>query len=150
MGLSCDHCILTMTASFSTACHTVSTLSCGSEKTCSARESSHTFPLHFPTVCGRKAEHWTYLTHLSAICGMDGCTRRATMYSKLHSFALFLSGSTIIRICLALRVSFFFLRIIRNYLALKLLAIRSSTVQCYGFYNIKSCVPERLRRRYIM
>jgi len=137
MRRPCDHCILTMPAGFLTACHTVSTLSCGSEKTCSARESSHTFPLHFPTVCGRKAEHGTYLTYLSAICGMDGSIRRATMYSKLHSFALFFIRINNYSDLLGPSDNFLS-RILQNQLALKLPATRSSTVQCYGFYNFNS------------
>ena len=32
----------------------------------------------------------------------------------------------------------------------KLPVIGSSTVQCYGFWNFKSCVVERFRRRYIL
>ena len=91
--MPCDRCVLTMTAGFLTACHAMQT-PCGSDKTCSLRKSSQTFPLHFPTVCGRIADYWTYLTHMSTIRGMDGSTRRATMYS----------GTPLIR-------TFFFIRI---------------------------------------
>jgi len=50
---------------------------------------------------------------------------------ELHLPGLHLSGSPIIRIGFALRVHF--PRIIQNYFVLKLPAIGSSTVQCYGF-----------------
>jgi len=33
---------------------------------------------------------------------------------------------------------------------MKLLVIGSSTVQCYHFYNFKTGVVERFRRRYIL
>ena len=38
----------------------------------------------------------------------------------------------------------------RNYIALELPVIGSSTVHCYGFQNFKSGVAERFRRRYIL
>jgi len=56
-----------------------------------------------------------------------------------------LSGLPIMRIGLVLRVNLS--RILQNKLALKLPAIGSSTVKCYGLYNCKSGVVERFRRR---
>ena len=41
-------------------------------------------------------------------------------------------------------------RVLQNYLALKLPVTRSSTVQRYGFWNFKSGVVERFRRRYML
>ena len=49
---------------------------------------------------------------------------------------------------LALRVHLS--EILQNQFALILPVIGSSTVQCYGFYNCKSGVVERLRGRYIL
>jgi hypothetical protein len=49
--------------------------------------------------------------------------------------------TVVIRIGLALRL--YFSRILRNYFALKLPVIGSSTVECYGFLNVKSGVVER-------
>jgi len=60
---------------------------------------------------------------------------------NLHLSGLWLSGSPIIRISLALWVNLS--RILQNKHALKLPVIWSSTVQCYGLQNFKSRVVER-------
>ena len=58
------------------------------------------------------------------------------------------SGSTVTGFGSAVRVNL--LIILQNWLALKLRVIGSSAVRCYGFWNFRSGVVQRFRRRYML
>jgi len=76
--------------------------------------------------------------------------QRKFSYSvEIHLSVRWFSGSPIIRICLALRAHLVE-RFKKNKLTLKLPVIRSSTLQCYGFWNFKLGVVERFRCRCIL
>jgi hypothetical protein len=98
---------------------------CDSDNTCSLGESSHTFLLHFPTVCGRIADYWTYLT----ICqrSVEWMFLSVELWSpvELHSFGLFFRFNNYSD-RLGLRVNM-------SIIVLRLLVIGSSTIQRYGF-----------------
>jgi hypothetical protein len=70
LTMLCCHCVLTLPITikcFQTVYHSMSTNSSSRDKTCSFRESSHTFCLYFPSTCVPKLSPELYLHSLLRI-----------------------------------------------------------------------------------